>query len=102
MQISLTPHKGENNNGKWRLGMQIDLMKRQGLGRSLFCSCRDDSPRLVLLHPRSDRYKLYQGGERETQERFNSLITALFISPARGCSSQRPLTPPLSQFTTQN
>lgn len=36
MQISRTRHKGENNNGKWRLGMQIDLMKRQGLGRSLF------------------------------------------------------------------
>lgn len=73
MQISRTRHKGENNNGKWRLGMQIDLMKRQGLGRSLFCSCTDDSPRLVLLHPRSDPYKLYWGGEREARERFKSL-----------------------------
>lgn len=73
MQISRTRHKGENNNGKWRLGMQIDLMKRQGLGRSLFCSCTDDSPRLVLLHPRSDPYKLCWGGEREARERFKSL-----------------------------
>lgn len=98
MQISCTRHKGENNNGKWRLGMQIDLMKRQGLGRSLFCSCTDDSPRLLLLHPRSDRYKLHRGREREAQEGFNSLIMALFISPARGCSFQRPLTSPLNQL----
>lgn len=98
MQISRTRHKGENNNGKWRLGMQIDLMKRQGLGRSLFCSCTEDPPRLVLLHPRSDRYKLNRGGEREAQERFNSLITALFVSPAHAAPSKRPLTPPLSQL----
>lgn len=65
MQISCTRHKGENNNGKWRLGMQIDLMKRQGLGRSLFCSCTDDSPRLLLLHPRSDHYKSYRGREEK-------------------------------------
>lgn len=98
MQISRTRHKGENNNGKWRLGMQIDLMKRQGLGRSLFCSCTEDPPRLVLLHPRSESYKLNRGEEREAQEGFNSLIMALFVSPAHAAPSKRPLISPLSQL----
>lgn len=98
MQISRTRHKGENNNGKWRLGMQIALMKRQGLGRSLFCSCTDDSPRLVLLHPSSDRYKLCWGEEREARERFNSLIMALFAPLPMAAPSKRPLTPPSSQL----
>lgn len=52
----------------------------------MFCSCTDDSHCLVALHPRSNHYKLHRDRKRKEQERFNSLIMTLFISPAHGCA----------------
>lgn len=52
----------------------------------MFCSCTEDLHCLVVLHPRSNHYKLYQDRKRKEQERFNFPIMTLFISPARGCS----------------
>lgn len=50
----------------------------------MFCSCTDGSHCLAAPHPRSNHYKLHQDRKRKEQERFNSPIMTLFISPARG------------------